>query len=98
MDRGTNNPRNQCQVCWPECMVMMGKLYRLAAFLNDATRVRSASTGDEISPSHQTRGVLISASVFGSGCLRTGVCGIVSSTDSGTRAIPAPEATHAMMA
>src|ERR1035438_8959876 len=67
-------------------------------FGSDATRVRSASTDDEISPRRQTSGVVIWACAFGIGCRRTFACGMVSSTDSGIKAMPAPAVTQAMMA
>src|SRR5580692_6009930 len=65
---------------------------------SDATNVRNASTGGDISPSRHTSGVLISASALGNGCRATCACGMVSSTDSGTSATPAPAATQATIA
>jgi hypothetical protein len=42
--------------------------------------------------------VVILACAFGIACRSTCVSGIVSSTDSGTSAMPVPEETHATMA
>ena len=67
-------------------------------FDHDAISVRIASTGGEISPCRQTSGVVMLASAFGIACRSTCVSGIASSTDSGTSAMPVPEATHATMA
>ena len=68
------------------------------SFVKDAMRARSASTDGNTSPCRHTRGVVIFACDFGIACRSTCASGIVSSTDSGTSAMPVPEETHATMA
>ena len=91
--------RSPAASCYSLCRLSgVSASFGFFSFDSDAISVRSASTGGEISPCRHTSGVVILACAFGIACRSTCVPGIVSSTDSGTSAMPVPEATHATMA